>query len=70
MAADLVTGLLPVLGRSLEPGFNVFDVMHHGVHEKQMSNVFRWLLEPEGTHGFGDRFVRIFVDGREGAHPG
>ncbi|MCP2370898.1 hypothetical protein BJ978_001574 [Agromyces terreus] len=57
-----MTGLLPVLGRSLEPGFNVFDVMHHGVHEKQISNVFRWLLEADGTHGFGDRFVRIFIE--------
>lgn len=32
---DLVSRLLPVLGRSLEAGFNVFDVMHHGLHEKQ-----------------------------------
>jgi hypothetical protein len=59
---DLVVGLLPVLGRSVEPGFNVFDVMHHGLHEKQLSNFFRWLLESDGTHGFGDRFVRIFLD--------
>ena len=59
---DLVTGLLPVLGRSLDLGFNVFDVMHHGIHEKQISNVFRWLLEAEGTHGLGDRFVRIFIN--------
>jgi hypothetical protein len=59
---DLVTGLLPVLGRSLELGFNVFDVMHHGLHEKQISNVFRWLLDPEQTHNLGDRFLRIFID--------
>ncbi len=62
MSDGLVTRLLPVLGRSLDVGFNVFDVMHHGVHEKQISNVFRWLLESEGTHGLGDRFVRIFID--------
>ena len=42
--------------------FNVFDVMHHGVHEKQISNVFRWLLEAEGSHNLGDTFVRIFID--------
>jgi hypothetical protein len=58
---DLVTDLLPVLGRSLDIGFNVFDVMHHGVHEKQMSNVFRWLLDVEGSHGFGERFVNVFI---------
>ena len=62
MSDGLVTGLLPVLGRSLELGFNVFDVMHHGLHEKQISNVFRWLLDPEQTHNLGDRFLRIFID--------
>lgn len=62
MSDDLVTRLLPVLGRSLEAEFNVFDVMHHGTHEKQISNVFRWMLEVDGTHGFGDTFLRIFVD--------
>ncbi len=62
VAGDLVTGLLPVLGRSLDIGFNVFDVMHHGIHEKQLSNVFRWLLDADGTHGLDSRFTRIFVD--------
>lgn len=61
MQDDVLTGLLPVLGRSVDLGFNVFDVMHHGVHEKQMSNVFRWLLDDRGSHQFGDLFVRIFV---------
>lgn len=61
MAHDLVNAMVPVLGRSLDPKFNVFDVMHHGLHEKQVSNVFAWLLDREGTHGLGDRFVRIFV---------
>lgn len=59
---DFVTGFLPVLGRSLELGFNIFDVMHHGLHEKQISNVFKWLLDPEQTHNLGDRFLRIFID--------
>ena len=62
MADDLVNVMVPVLGRSLDPQFNVFDVMHHGLHEKQISNVFAWLLDREGTHGLGDRFVRIFVE--------
>ena len=59
---DLATALLPVLQRSLEARFNVFDVMHHGTHEKQISNVFRWLLETEGNHHLGDTFLRIFID--------
>lgn len=62
MSDDFVTQFVPVLGRSLELGFNVFDVMHHGLHEKQLSNVFRWLLNAEGTHRLGDRFGKIFVD--------
>jgi hypothetical protein len=36
--------------------------MHHGTHEKQISNVFRWLLETEGNHHLGDTFLRIFID--------
>jgi hypothetical protein len=59
---DLVTELLPILGRSLERGFNVFDVMHHGTHEKQISNVFGWLLDVGGTHNLQDRFLKIFID--------
>lgn len=54
--------MVPVLGRSTDPVFNVFDVMHHGLHEKQISNVFRWLLDKDGTHALGDRFIRIFAE--------
>lgn len=61
MSDELVTGLLPVLSRSLEPAFNVFDVMHHGMHEKQLSNVFAWLLDAGGTHALGDRFLTEFI---------
>ncbi|MGP5606750.1 PD-(D/E)XK nuclease family protein [Arthrobacter rhombi] len=62
MTNDLVTGMLPVFGRSLEPRFNVFDVMHHGFHEKQISNVSRWLLEPDGSHRLGGTFMKILID--------
>lgn len=62
MKEDLVTQLLPILGKSLDLGFNVFDVMHHGSHEKQISNVFGWLLDVGGTHNLGDQFVRTFVE--------
>lgn len=57
-----VSLLLPALIRPEEPAFNVFDVMHHGRHEKQISNVFAWLLNAEGTHGLGDAFLQIFID--------
>ena len=60
--ADLVTELLPVLSRSFDTPFNVFDVMHHGTHEKQLSNVFGWLLDAQGSHRLGDTFLVIFID--------
>lgn len=58
----LITRLLPVLGRSLEVGFNVFDVMHHGTHEKQLSNIFRWIFEIGGTHSFEALGQQLFVE--------
>ena len=56
-----MTELVPSLSRSLAEQFNVFRVMHHGTHEKQLSNVFAWLLLASGTHGLGDAFQQIFV---------
>lgn len=59
---DLTARLLPALGRSLAANFNVFDVMHHGTHEKQLSNVFRWLLDVGGTHNFGALGQLLFIE--------
>lgn len=58
---DLVISLIPSLHRSLEERFNLFRVMRHGTHEKQLSNVFAWLLDPHGTHQLGDAFQQLFV---------
>ena len=58
----LVTALVPALSRSLAEEFNVFRVMHHGTHEKQLSNVFAWLLNAHGTHHLGDAPQRIFLE--------
>lgn len=57
----MITALIPLLARSLAERFSVFRVMHHGTHEKQLSNVFAWLLRPGGTHELGDAFQGIFV---------
>lgn len=62
IAPELVTALVPSLSRSLAEQFNVFRVMHHGTHEKQLSNVFAWLLEPQGTHELGDAVQTLFLD--------
>lgn len=60
--SGFVTALVPMLSRSLAEEFNVFRVMHHGTHEKQLSNVFAWLLAADATHGLGDAFQRIFLE--------
>ena len=62
IAPELVTALVPSLSRSLAEQFNVFRVMHHGTHEKQLSNVFAWLLDVQGTHELGDTPQRLFLD--------
>jgi len=46
----------------LQREFNVFEVMHHGTHEKQLSNVFAWLLDADETHRCGNAFLRIFLE--------
>ena len=58
---ELVSTLLPSLSRSLTEQFNVFRVMHHGTHEKQMSNVFAWLLDSEARHELGELTQQIFL---------
>lgn len=60
--SGFVTALVPMLSRSLAEEFNVFRVMHHGTHEKQLSNVFAWLLATDATHALGDAFQRIFLE--------
>jgi hypothetical protein len=40
---QMVTALVPSLSRGLAEQFNVFRVMHHSTHEKQLSNVFAWV---------------------------
>lgn len=62
MHDQLVTSLVPILADRSEAEFNVFDVMHHGTHEKQLSNVFAWLLDTDGSHKLDDAFQRIFID--------
>src|SRR5699024_8097382 len=60
--SSFVTALLPSLSRSLAEQFNVFRVMHHGTHEKQLSNVFAWLFNARGTHQLGDAPQGLFLD--------
>ena len=59
--SKFVTALLPSLSRSLAEQFNIFRVMHHGTHEKQLSNVFAWLLATDTTHELGDAIQRAFL---------
>lgn len=58
----ILVAMVPSVSRSLAEQFNVFRVMHHGTHEKQLSNVFAWLLTADATHGLGDKFQQRFLD--------
>lgn len=57
----MLTGLLPSLLTESVKRVNVFDVLHHGTHEKQLSNLFAWLLDEHGSHKLGNRFVTHFT---------
>lgn len=60
---EVLNRVLPVLVAPVSSEeFNVFEVMHHGTHEKQLSNVFAWLLSVDGSHRLGNRFLRCFLD--------
>ena len=41
--------------------FNLFDVLHIGQMELQHSWLVSWLLNPHGSHGLGDAFLRNFL---------
>jgi hypothetical protein len=60
--SDFFNRILPTLQVPLSREFNLFDVLHHGTHEKQLSNLFAWLLTAGGSHELGDRFVGWFLD--------
>lgn len=66
---QMVTALVPLLSRSLAQQFNTFRVMHHGTHEKQLSNVFSWLLAVDATHALGNAFQSLFIERVNGQLP-
>ena len=65
--SKLVTSLVRGMSSTHQDEFNVFSVMHHGRHEKQLSNIFAWLLDAEGSHRLGDLFLNIFLSEVEAA---
>ena len=40
---------------------NIFDVLKLKDHEIRHSNVLAWLLDPHGSHGMGDEFLKLFI---------
>ena len=48
------------LDRRAAPRFSLFDFFHE--RETDLSRVFGGLLDPSGTHGQGDTFLRLFLD--------
>lgn len=59
---NLLTGLVPMVSRSKTSAFSILEVMHHGTHEKQLSNIWAWMLNSEGSHKLGDGVQRVFID--------
>jgi hypothetical protein len=60
--ADLVMNCreLTELERRLSQ-FNIFRVLRADRHEIRHSNMLAWLSDPDGSHGFGDRFLRRWL---------
>jgi hypothetical protein len=56
MDNDELVELEGMLGR-----FNIFRVLRATHHEIRHSNMLAWLLDPEETHGLGDRFIRRWL---------
>ena len=48
------------LDRRAATRFSLFDFFHE--RERNLSRVFGGLLDPDGTHGQGDTFLRLFLD--------
>lgn len=48
------------LDRTAATKFSVFE--YFKVPEETLSDIFADLLDPDGTHGQGDRFLRLFLD--------
>ena len=48
------------LDRRAATRFSLFDFFHE--RETDLSRIFGGLLDPGGTHGQGDRFLRLFLD--------
>jgi hypothetical protein len=61
--ADLAE-LVRELGR-----FNLFHVLGAASHELRHSNMLAWLLDPQGSHGLRDRFLRSFLRSAAGKRP-
>jgi len=42
--------------------FNILDALGVGRREHSHTHIISWLLDPTGTHGFRDAFLRAFVE--------
>ena len=59
-AVDIVRRVQAELDRRAATRFFLFDFFHP--QETDLSRIFRGLLDPGGTHGQGDTFLRLFLD--------
>ena len=59
-AVRIARGAQAELDRRAATRFSLFDFFNE--RETDLSRVFGGLLDPDGTHGQGDRFLRLFLD--------
>ena len=63
-AIDVAQAAQEKIDRRLATRFSVFDDFFHFIHKKEntLSQIFRSLLDPQGRHGQGSRFLDALLD--------
>lgn len=57
---DVAAEIRKIYGKTLAPDFNSFNFWHQD--ENKVSEILAFFLNPEGKHGQGDVFLKIFLE--------
>lgn len=57
---DLIQAVKKILPKDSDE-INIFKVLQCDGHEIRHSNLLGWLLDPQGTHGLGDKVLKDFL---------
>jgi len=56
---DITNQVRDLYGKTLSPDFNAFSFWH--IDENKVSEILAFLLNPKGTHGQSDTFLKLFI---------